>query len=857
MLSMARRGEYGPGDPLALATSRVELMLKLLEAGKDVSYQRQLATGRWIEGRLRSLDQDGMLMLYRDITTDKKHESELARQVTLLETICANFPGGISVFDADWQLTVWNERYAELIGVDPTLVRQGAPRRELVISQLKAGEFGLCDNPDAEADRLLAVHAVEPVATVERIRPNGQTIEVRRSPLAGGGLVSLYIDITERKKAMRQLEELNATLEQRIAERTAALAESERFMRAVLTSVPGMAYRCRNDRDWTMIYASEGCQALLGIPAVDLVDGGVIYDDLIHPDEKVAVWEKVQADFSAGRQFDLEYRVRHADGSWRWVWDRAHAVRSASGEVITMEGFILDITARKAAEIELARTKNNLSDAMESIDHGILLYDNERRLILLNREVQRQFAMATDIMVPGIKFDDMIARIVDLDGIKPGPGMTKQDLVAQRVAMFERADGLPYERHLRDGRVLHISDRPTASGGRVSVGIDVTDRLRMEDQLRESQRMEAIGQLTGGLAHDLNNYLAVIMGNLDMLADHPQADPEVSMLIEGALGGAQRGADLVRSLLAFSRRQPLAPKVQDIAARIEDVARLLKRTIGERIALRLDIQPGLWPVMIDGAQLDSAIVNLANNARDAMPAGGNLTIAARNASAGSLDALTMDCVVVEVSDTGMGMSGTTRARVFEPFFSTKGPGHGTGLGLSMVHGFVHQSGGEVRVESKVGEGSTLRLFLPRSSRQPSNTKAGPGSGHIGGSETILVAEDNDDVRQTVMEQLTSLGYRPTAVASGQAALAVLEKRAGEFDLVFSDVVMPGKIDGLELAGIVGRRWPSIGILLSSGFTNAIFDQADQPHGAPTVLRKPYRKAELARAIRAALAKNGG
>ena len=232
-------------------------------------------------------------------------------------------------------------------------------------------------------------------------------------------------------------------------------------------------------------------------------------------------------------------------------------------------------------------------------------------------------------------FEDVLRAAVERGRIDVPASRTPEEFIAERIARFDRADGTVSERRLPDGSVMHMSDQRTLSGGTVSIGIDVTERLRIEERLREVQRMEAIGQLTGGLAHDLNNYLAVIMGNLDLLAESPQGVTETPKLIEAALAGAQRAAELTRSLLAFSRRQPLNPRILDVGRRIGDIMRLLKRAVGEKIVLDLRVAPGLWPVEIDGAQLDSAIVNLANNARDSMPEGGTLAVVVRNAPAGA------------------------------------------------------------------------------------------------------------------------------------------------------------------------------------------------------------------------------
>jgi PAS domain S-box-containing protein len=854
-LDLARRGEYGPGDPETMARRRSAELREMIASQRALTYERQLMTGRWVECRHRALDDGARLSLYRDITDAKAREAELERQSAVLSTITANMDGGIVVFDRDNRLVAWNSGFTDLIGIDPALARHGTTLREILVAQAKSGEFGPCD-PEAEADRRIANYHGDRALVSERTRPNGRIIELRRNPIPGGGSVTIYIDVTKRRQAEQALEELNATLERRIAERTEALAESERFQSTLLANVPGIVYRCRNDRDWTMEFVSEGCRVLLGLAPQDLVGGSTTYNELIHPDDREMVWQAVQRDFAADRPFELEYRVRHADGSYRWVWDRAHAIRVDAGKVEAMEGFVLDITQRKVAERELARVRDNLSDAVESMTHGIMLFDRDRRLVLFNRQVLGHYVGPSDMLTIGNKFEENIAAAIEHGKIPLAPGQTAAAFIAERLAKFERATGEVTERHMPDGRILHISDHRTLSGGTVSMGVDVTERVRIEQRLREVQRMESIGQLTGGLAHDFNNYLAVVIGNLDLLADCRYDDPEAPKLIEGALAGAQRGAELTRSLLAFSRRQPLNPRSLDVGQRVNDVARLLKRAIGEKITLDVKVAPGLWPVEIDAAQLDSAIVNLANNARDAMPEGGTLTLAVRNAEAGAAEQPAGDHVLIEMIDTGRGMDEATQARAFEPFFSTKGPGHGTGLGLSMVHGFVHQSGGTIRLQSAKGKGTTVQLFLPRATR-PVARPAPAGAALPRGTESVLVVEDNADVRAMVVTQLKSLGYRVVEADSGDAALAVLEERSGGFDLLISDMVMPGEIDGLALAKMARQRWPKLAILLTTGFSDVIVDEAGDGKAVDFgVLRKPYRKAEIARAMRAALTIGG-
>ena len=390
-----------------------------------------------------------------------------------------------------------------------------------------------------------------------------------------------------------------------------------------------------------------------------------------------------------------------------------------------------------------------------------------------------------------------------------------------------------------------------------------TERVALENRLRQSQKMEAIGKLTGGMAHDFNNYLGVIIGNLDLLADRLDGDAEATKLLNAAMSGAERSAELTQSLLAFSRNQPLAPARIDVSRSLQSVSALLMRALGDDIALTIDLRPDIWPVRVDGAQLDSCIVNLANNARDAMTRGGTLTISARNHP---LDALYTsmnmdpglapgDYVLIEIADTGTGMPPEAVAHAFEPFYSTKPVGHGTGLGLSMVQGFVKQSHGHISLYSEIDRGTVVRIYLPRDRAEesaPAGADAAVAQDTMPrGSETILVVDDNEAMRHAAVAQLISLGYRTIEAPDGATALAILEKVDEHLDLMLTDVVMPGGLDGFGLERMARMRRPGLKVLLTSGFPEGRM-QVNQNAPLSDLLRKPYRLDALARTIRAKL-----
>ena len=378
--------------------------------------------------------------------------------------------------------------------------------------------------------------------------------------------------------------------------------------------------------------------------------------------------------------------------------------------------------------------------------------------------------------------------------------------------------------------------------------VQMEERERAEEALRQSQKMEAIGQLTGGVAHDFNNILMVASSGLDLLDRTSDPDRRQS-LKDGIRQAVDRGASLTRQLLAISRRTALQPQVIDLKAQIEGMRVLLDRSLREDISVGLDLEEGLWPVEVDPSQLEVALLNIAVNARDAMPSGGTITVRARNLAELSDGELRGDYVELAIVDEGQGMARETLRRVFEPFFTTKGVGKGTGLGLAQVYGFTRASGGDVRVESEPGEGTTVNLYLPRSDRAPAailpSDPAKPLQRQQHGR--VLMVEDDDSVAALVVEMLQELGYEVTRVSGAAAALRQLDA-IQDLEIVFSDMVMPGRMNGMDLAREVSRRRPDLPIILTTGFSEAAAQARAQGF---RLLLKPYRIEALATALEAA------
>ncbi|MBR0801155.1 response regulator [Bradyrhizobium jicamae] len=384
------------------------------------------------------------------------------------------------------------------------------------------------------------------------------------------------------------------------------------------------------------------------------------------------------------------------------------------------------------------------------------------------------------------------------------------------------------------------------------------EQLEAEQKLRQVQKMEAVGHLTGGIAHDFNNILTVITGLIDILADAVAHDASLSSVTNMISDAAARGAEVTKHLLAFSRQQPLQPREANLNTLVQDTARLLRPSLGEQIEIETSLEPDAWPAFIDPNHLSTALLNLAVNARDAMPEGGKLMLETGNVvldetyAATNVDARPGEYVMVAVSDTGTGIPEAIREKVFEPFFTTKDTGKGTGLGLSMVYGFVKQSNGHLKIYSEEGHGTSIKLYLPRSSGDVVDVEPPAPADTRGGNESILVVEDDPLVRNYVSAQLAQLGYRTMITANGPEALAAVDN-GFVCDVLFTDVIMSGGMNGRQVADAVLARLPSVRVLFTSGYTeDAILHHGRLDPGV-TLLPKPYRKAELARMIRQVLA----
>jgi PAS domain S-box-containing protein len=604
------------------------------------------------------------------------------------------------------------------------------------------------------------------------------------------------------------------------------------------------------DPDGRIVSWNKGAQRLKGYEEAEIIGEPM---ERLYPseartaDKPRALLARAAAE---GRVEDEGWRLRK-DGTQFFANVVITAIHNSAGELIGFGKITRDITERRKIEEALHISEGLLRRAQHLAHMGSDIRDPRTGGRRWSDECYEIFGVPGDF----VPTNESVLQLIHPDD--------RDKILAQRAQIAAGICPEPIEyRIVRPDRSIRyirreweiVRDEAGVAIQLLSAIHDITEHRQTEEQLRQAQKMEAIGNLTGGMAHDFNNLLAVIITNIDMAKELAGNDAELQELLGEANGAALRGADLTQRLLAFARRQPLRAQQIDINALTNMTATLLRRVLGENIEVSLNLGE-VWPVNADPTQLEAGLTNLATNARDAMPRGGRLIFATGNRflddeyAAQHLDVTAGDYAMIEVTDTGSGMAPEVVEHIFEPFYTTKEQGRGTGLGLSMVFGFMKQSGGHISVYSEPGIGTTFRLYLPRVATitEPADASAGRAAAALQGSgETILIVEDNAALRRTVSRQLRLLGYNILESDRAAAALELLQQQ--HVDLLFTDVVTPGQIDGVELAHLAQERWPAIKVLLTSGFPQDRIDDPDLSTELP-LLTKPYRTTDLAAALR--------
>jgi PAS domain S-box-containing protein len=829
---------------------REQALLSGLFAGEtsfyriEKRYRRKDGTLLWVRVTSSLADVESgetyRISIIEDISERRRAEEARTASETRLKTILEALPIGAILATSDGRILEANRAYLNLVGKSKDDLVSGRVRWD----EITPDEWLLADERAiAEAQ----AHGVSAMYEKEYVR-DGQRVPVLAAQAAVDGgetLAAFALDLTARREAERALQ--SRTTEWEALVDTAPVAvwytrspdlrelRANRFA-AELLQVP-LAYGLETQRG-----------SPDGHPVRRLFRDGVEVQTGQAPIRRALRGEDVRNE---------EWEVRFENGRSLTLLYNASPVRDPGGAVTGAISAAVDITARKRSEAASHESEARLRSILDTAPEALITISETGIVESFSRSAQSLF---------GYSAEEVIGRNVSM--LMPEPYRSEHDGYLERyrstgekriigigrIVSGQRKDGSHFPIELAVGEVQ-------SAAGRLFTGFirDISATQRVEQELRHAQKMEAVGQLTGGIAHDFNNLLTVILGNLEMLEMRLHDRRQLELVTE-ARETAEHGAQLTARLLAFGRRQPLQPQLTDVGRLLGELTPLLRRTLGETITVRSRSDTDLREVLVDPPQLQNAILNLAINARDAMPSGGRLTITAENAELDPDFARLHPevregrYVLVAVTDTGVGMSNEVQERAFEPFFTTKQVGSGSGLGLSMVYGFAKQSGGHASIYSEPGHGTTVRLYLPQAALsegaddvRPTGTRPDHYRAH---GETVLVVEDEPRVRRITISRLEDLGYRVLDAPNGPSALTVLDAHP-EFDLLFTDMVMPAGMTGADLAIAARDKRPEIKVLFTSGYAEP--DLVERGEAAEAEwLRKPYSVLDLARILRKVL-----
>ncbi|AFJ03678.1 putative sensor histidine kinase with a response regulator receiver domain [Methylophaga frappieri] len=768
----------------------------------------------------------------------KRSDARLAESEQRFEKIFHDAATGVAVTSTSGQFLHANKAYCDMIGyqeselmtLDFSTLTHPADRNQnwLDIQQMLAGDL------DSTVLEKRYVHKLGETVWAKL------SISVQRD-FSGKikGLVAITENITDRKREEQ------------------SRIEAERSLSQLIANLPGVAYRCLYDRHWTMLYLSDGFESFSGYPREAILQNNqTSFASLVVAEDRDRLFAEIRDAVSLKKPYQVEYRLRRKDNQVIWIWEQGAAVYDSAGEVIYLEGYLSDISVQKSINSLVRQSEQRFQLLSKATNDAIWDWDLKKNSLWWNDSFAELVGYTKSEIEPTLEFWAECVHPEERDHVVS----SLDQAIADHKASWQNS----YRMVQKDGNVIQVLDRgyviydEQGNATRMVGGItDITERMALEEQLRQSQRLESVGQLTGGVAHDFNNLLTVIIGNADILKmSFPESDRRQN-LAEMILTAAKRGADLTGSLLAFARRQPLSPKNIDINALLLNMQALMRRAVGETVDMQLLTSEDLWLANVDMGQLENALLNLVLNARDAMPDGGQLCIETQNIQLSESyclqhDIVAGDYVMVAVSDSGSGMSPETLGKAFEPFFTTKHKDKGTGLGLAMVYGFIKQSQGHINLYSEAEQGTTVRIYLPRGNeRHKADLTEAIAPPMPTGNESVLVVEDDALVREYVVSQLQLLGYQVSVAENGHAALDLF-KNGLVVDLLFTDVMMPGGMTGRELAEQAKQIVPSLRTLYTSGYTeNAIVHHGRLDAGV-LLLSKPYSRDKLAQKIREAL-----
>ena len=806
---------------------------------REFRFSRTRADGRKahlvISGKPR-FDAGGGFLGYRGTGRDATSEVQARQELTRIEDrflkAMNSMPDSVALFDAKEGLVFCNKTFLEAAGAAAKYYTPGVSYEEHLRARISEGivpDEGIGREEAWMASRIewfrnstdqIEVHYPDP----------GRWIQIRNVRLPDGETLMIVSDITD----LKQREE--------------ALRKSDSRFRDFADAASDVIWETDSDLRYT--YTSDRYYELTERTPDDII--GKSRTELLPHDDGES-WVRHLDTLSKRLPYrDFVFSRNRPDGKALWFSSSAVPVLDSVGEFEGYRGTLKDITAEVEAQQALRESEQRYRALVQASPEPIWVHC-EGRVVYGSPVFIRLMSARSEQEILTMNIDELVHP-------------DDRELVFRRREQVLQSTGPlpPIQLRLRtlDGRTVLFEtvSAPFRWRGRpafVVIGRDITEQRQREEELRQAQKMEAVGQLTGGVAHDFNNLLSVILGNLELLDERITSNGELKGLVAPAIRAANRGGALTHRLLAFSRKQALAPTVTDLGEMVGGMTELLRRTLGEAVEVDVIGDHKLWHCEVDHAQLEAALLNLAINARDAMPIGGRLTIETRNVvrdeSPWDAGVVPSEYVTLAVTDTGSGMAAEIAERAFDPFFSTKDVGKGSGLGLSMVYGFVKQSGGHTELHSVEGEGTRVGIFLPRVADDGSSAgdAAGASAEPQSNGETVLVVEDDPDVRTLTVALLEGLGYTVVDAANADEALSLLGSTT-RVDLLLTDVVLPGGTMGPELAEKATRDRPGIGILFMSGYARDVLGHHDQSIGGVEVLQKPFRKADLARKVHAVL-----
>ena len=623
----------------------------------------------------------------------------------------------------------------------------------------------------------------------------------------------------------------------------------QRFLLSLLDNIPGMVYR--GLPDWSLSFVGSEVEKLTGYTPAEILGKPMAWRGLIHPDDLRSVQETIRSCIRRREPIlRMEYRIIHKDGERRWISDRRQMVYDEGGKLLCVDGLCMDISEQKRTEEERRR----LAAAVEYAADAVMVTDTEWIIQYVNPAFEK---------VTGYAKEEVLGRnpyILAADGANIRVYLGIEDRIRsgnpwKGRLKNKRKDGVLLD---QDTVIYPIRDPGGKVVNHVVAARDITREVQLEKQARTAQRMEAVGTLAGGIAHDFNNALTGIIGFADLLRMRLEKEPQLQGDVDEILKCAERASTLTRQLLAFARRQVIEPVSLGLNTVVQDLSRLMKKVSGEQIEVRTRLTEGIPPVFADRGQLEQVLLNLCLNSRDAMPGGGEFLV--------STDAVAWEAervedsavmpagqyVLLAVADNGSGMDDATRKRVFEPYFTTKAPGKGTGLGLSMVYGIVKQNGGFIFLDTRPGEGTTFRIYFPATEAVSEENEEKKEAAVRGGAETILVAEDEEAIRNLAERALRGYGYDVLMAGDGAEAVAIFEAHP-EIAIAVLDVVMP-RMGGKEALDAMRRSRPALPALFTSGYSTDRIHESFVLLPGIEFLPKPYGPASLARRVREVLDK---